>query len=313
MIETLQHPTWEIHDASKLQAYMACPRKYFYEYVLGWRLDVPQHDLVFGEAWHKAMAYLLIHGYDKIEDAYQEFLKCYRKDFSEMTDMDKAPKSPGFALDALIQYAKRYCIEDNFEVMHVEEYGTVTTGAGMLHFRLDSVVKDRRGVLYIEHKTSKMETQTWAAEWLLKMQTNLYNHVLLCMYGRENVYGGVVNGTFFRKGGIGFQRVDIRPHMDMMFAWLTETRMLQNKIEVEYARMLDSKSTSAAVMPCFLRNTENCMKYNKVCPYHGFCSAWKNPLTRCNSIPSGFVEHRWNPADEAKDMGKELIVIEGVQ
>ena len=74
-------PSWEIIDSSKLDDYLRCPRLYFYSHILGWRMDAPAHDLYFGECWHMAREYQLIHGYDKIEEAYDVFLTHYRKEY----------------------------------------------------------------------------------------------------------------------------------------------------------------------------------------------------------------------------------------
>jgi len=310
MIQKLEHETWRIHDASKIKAYKTCPRKYFYEYVLGWRYDKPNHDLIFGESWHNAMAHLLLAGYDKVEEAHNShFIPKYRETFSIETDLDFAPKNPGFALDALVQYARRYAPEDTFKVHHVEVYGTVDTGRHKLHFRMDSVCEDSRGVFCLEHKTTKMDIATWDAEWALSTQTNLYNHVLLCMFGFDHTFGTVVSGTIFRKGGIGFKRVDVRPDKKMMYTWLHDTNKIMDKIKNDYEIMLAPDATDLNYMPCFYRNEEACMKYMKVCPYHAFCTAWPNPLQRCEDLPMGFSVQRWNPADAAVESGKELMEV----
>lgn len=311
MIQQLEHPTWHVHDATKLKAYMTCPRKYFFEYVLGWRLDYPQHDLVFGEAWHRAMAHILEHGYGSFESAINDaFLPYYRTSFGPETDIERAPKNPGYALDTMIEYVKKYSKEDTFKVNHIEVYGTVNvTDQDKLHFRLDSVCIDDRGVFCLEHKTTKMDTATWDAEWAMSMQTSLYNHVLLCMYGFQQTYGIVVNGSVFRKSGPAFKRVHVRPSVDMMQAWLQDTRGLITQLKINFDAMLAPGATDEKVMPCFRRNTEACTKYNRVCPYHAFCTVWPNPLQRCDEVPFGFILDRWNPADQAKESGKEVVEV----
>ncbi len=62
MSKILQQPTFTIVDSSKLQDYMMCPRYYFYRYVLGWVPEEPNHDLIFGEAWHVSIAHLKLYG-----------------------------------------------------------------------------------------------------------------------------------------------------------------------------------------------------------------------------------------------------------
>ena len=74
-------PEWDILDSSKIQSYMRCPRKYFFNHILGWSLEeeeqgaleisssgllaAPKSEirksehLVFGTAWHHSMEHLL--------------------------------------------------------------------------------------------------------------------------------------------------------------------------------------------------------------------------------------------------------------
>ena len=61
-----EQPYWAIKDSSKLDDYERCPRAYFYRHILGWNIDFPAHDLIFGECWHRAREHQLIHGYDDI-------------------------------------------------------------------------------------------------------------------------------------------------------------------------------------------------------------------------------------------------------
>jgi hypothetical protein len=81
-------PTWTRIDSSKLQDYLMCPRYYFYSHILGWKGEEPNHDLVFGQAWHAAMQYLAIHGYsdEDVTEAFDKFLDVYRPYFSVETD-----------------------------------------------------------------------------------------------------------------------------------------------------------------------------------------------------------------------------------
>jgi len=80
--------TWDIIDSSKLSTFMECPRKYFYEYVLGWRPSMPNVHLTFGTAWHAAVERLLIEGYSQehVEEAKFIFLQYYRRDLPEEAD-----------------------------------------------------------------------------------------------------------------------------------------------------------------------------------------------------------------------------------
>ena len=82
----VEDPTWHIRDSSKLTDYMACPRMYFFSHILGWKLDMPAHDLHFGTCWHEAREYQLLHGYDDVAGAYEKFITKYREVFDPETD-----------------------------------------------------------------------------------------------------------------------------------------------------------------------------------------------------------------------------------
>ncbi len=82
-------PSWEVQDASKIKTAMECWRKYFFEYVLGWRHDQPNVHLVFGSAWHEALAMLYLSDFSlgNVKKAYYEgFLPLYRDTFDEEDD-----------------------------------------------------------------------------------------------------------------------------------------------------------------------------------------------------------------------------------
>ena len=105
--------TWDIQDGSKIKAYMECPRRYFYEYVLGWREDRPSNHLFFGSAWHEAMAHMYLNGFDTntVYEAYAEHFLPYYRRFCDPGDDDLYwPKTPERAFKALAFYASYYNI-----------------------------------------------------------------------------------------------------------------------------------------------------------------------------------------------------------
>ena len=154
-----KHYTWEILDPSKITCYLECPRKFFYDYLLGWRPTEPNNHIVFGSAWHLAMEHLLLNGYDEVSiaDAFDKFLQHYRADFPETTDETFWPKTPERALEALVEYSEKYKGDLNeFEVLFTEISATVPLSEEHnLHLRMDSIVKKHDGTIYsLEHKTA---------------------------------------------------------------------------------------------------------------------------------------------------------------
>ena len=306
------HPTWDIHDASKITAFMKCPRKYFYKYVLGWSIDIPNKHLIFGEAWHRAMEHVLKNGLSaaSINDAHEKFTEYYRRFFDAGDDILNAPKSVEGALLALVEYSSKYR-EDKFELIHTEVAGSVPIAEGYkpLHFRIDSILRNTAGqYLSMDHKTSSAMTGTWGDQWLLSMQMCLYSHVLFCQYNPEDVYGMIVNGVFLRKTKPknsetvnGFQRVPVRKTVDQMQAWLWTVIHWLDHIQWNYEELAISKDSDDVLM-AFPMNSNACVDFGRVCQYHPFCTAWSNPLQRAQQPPPGLDHVWWNPADKEKEV-----------
>ena len=139
-------PEWDILDSSKLDTYTRCPRHYFYEHVLGWRRDLPAHDLYFGQSWHLAREHQLIYGYNDVDGAFTKFLEYYRLQFDESSDEMYMPKTPQGVLMALIKFAKERksdLIENEViekdGVKLIEISGSVPiSDHRRLHFKMDS-------------------------------------------------------------------------------------------------------------------------------------------------------------------------------
>ena len=303
------HPTWEICDASKLQTYMECPRKYFYRYILGWETETDNVHLVFGEGWHRAMEHILLYGKSEksIKDAFQKFNDYYREHFPDpYTDETRGNKVPASALAGLVEYCNYYKA-DNFEVLETEVAGTVPIDPNnmdrKMHFRIDAICKDNSGYFILEHKTASRDSEAWRNQWFLSTQVNLYIHTLFCLYNRNDIWGGKVNGVVFRKRDRGFVRVPIRKTVEGINNWLIQTQSWYDAMRRDTEAVLE-EDIGAPAMKAFRMNTQNCIKYN-TCKYHDLCSIWANPLRRAQEgCPMGFRVNWWNPADREKEARK---------
>lgn len=302
-----RQPSWDIIDATKLQAYMDCPRSFFYEYILGWRPDAPNLHLEFGKAWHLAMEHLIIsHGMHDaytttaVRDAYQLFLGHYRQFFSELQDEANHPKSPGNALKALAEYAATYA-GDIFTPLYTEIAGTVPIAPNkLLHFRMDSILHTPDGVKSREHKTGSQLSRPWTDQWLLKTQSFVYNHVLYCLFPQDKVWGVEINGTIFNKTKIQFQRVPARQPLHMMQTAFWNINAWYDAVQADMAALEQCKENEPS-MCAFRQNTESCTKYFG-CRYHDYCIGWNNPLQHLDDVPAGMHIEYWNPADEETEV-----------
>ena len=261
---------------------------------------MPNNHLVFGTAWHKAMEYIRLHGYNDISvlNAFDAFLKEYRKEFAEDTDEIYTPKTPAIALKALGKYVDQYrSDEDDYEVLFTEIAITVPIAEDVvLHCRMDTIVEDRKekrkGSLDFKTKKNAVNRQ-WRDQWLLSPQMGTYNHVLYCLYPYEEVFGLRIDGVFFFKTKVEFERVPVYRDRMSMRVWHWNMADWVYDLLDDYNKLSEC-SDEDEVLGCFHMNTGNCTKYFG-CAYHDFCYAWPNPIQQSGEPPLGFKVEWWDP------------------
>ncbi len=302
-------PTWQIQDASKIQAYMTCPRKYFYEHVLGWRSTLPNVHLEAGTGIHLSLEHLYTHGFDSVQDAFLLFFAHYRKHFTPDMDEGNSPKNPACVERALFQYVEVYDKDLSiFQVLHTEVAGSVAiSSTRLLYFKIDTICRGPEGYFCLEHKTGSRYSNPWAAQWRMKFQVGVYSHVLHCMYPPTEVWGVKINGIFLapipklRRDGVPyagardceFHRIPIRRNLPSMEAWLEEALYWSSRIEDDFSRLASAKEGDSC-LGCFRRNTESCTQYG-ACPFLDYCSVWHNPLQHVDGKPVEFEVRPWDP------------------
>lgn len=297
------HDTWNVTDSTKMQEYIACPRSYFYKYVLGWKSEEPNIHLVFGTAWHKAQEHLLLNGYSALTvlEAVALLTEEYRKFFSPMMDDVYYPKTPGFAADMLGKYTRKY--PDDYhqaDVLYTETSGSISIGDNrVMYFKTDSILQGKNGYYQNkkfsrEHKTAK--SKPTSQQWSLKTQIGTYNHVLYCMYGPEDTFGIELNCAIFQKTKPDFVRIPLQKGKESMQVWLWTMNHYMEEIEWEFERLADASPDDPVLMAFPLR-TESCSNYFG-CQYHDFCLSWPNPLRSCEIPPLGFKQEFWDPRQQ---------------
>jgi len=309
MYPIAEHPTWAIRDSSKLDVYLECPRKYFFEHILGWRIDKPAHDLYFGESWHKAREHQLIHGYGDVKGAYLAFIKHYRKEFDQETDELYQPKDPMAVGEALLKFANERgsdLVEN--ELIQTETSGSVPVDEDrILYYRMDSVLRRKEDgkVFSWDHKSAKKFSRQWSEKFYLSIQNGTYTHCLYCMYPIEDVIGVEFCGTcfeFLKRGSanrgpgyhINFQRVPAFKSPDQMNVWLWNVNQYLDDIDRDENRLSHCKEGDQVLM-AFQQNPTSCTNYWG-CVYHDYCMSWSNPLQRCDQPPLGFKIEFWDPS-----------------
>lgn len=320
-------PQHNITDSTKLQTYMSCPRRYFYEYVLGWQSEVPNNHLEFGIAWHKAMEVLLTEGYGsaQVMKAYQAFLDSYRVYYPPETDLLFHPKTPDNALVVLANYANKYNQDlKEFEVLHVEVGGKIAINLEQyLYFRMDAICRDAMCPFALEHKTAG-SFYMWDMQWPLSIQVGCYTHVLHCLFPEEEKLKVIVNGTSFNKRAkkgweqiaagqkltvappFDFQRLACPRSRPQMTTWLWTVQYWLDQLAADF-KWLEDCSPDDPMLTAFAMRSTDCTKYLG-CPWHDFCNFWQNPLARCEEPPLGYVTRHWDPTKE--ETKTEISIVE---
>jgi len=304
-------------DSTKLNTYDECPRKVFYEYLLGWKPAQQDNHLYFGDCYHQAMAHLLENGFEDrvVEEAQNLFEQKYRLEFTSESDEIYYPKDVFNAQRAIATYPVEYPrdLEDN-ELLYTEISGSAPIDADRrLHFRMDAIMRNREKDFFFvqEHKTKGGDFNfVWDTEWELAFQIGTYTHALYCLYPIDRVKGTQVNGIAFIKaqktaGRVAFRRVSVWKTLGQMEVWLWQANDRMDRVYHDLDR-LEKCTEDDTVLYAFPMNDRNCTKYFRICPFHEFCLAWKNPLQHCKQPPLGFKEEWWDPTTKPAKHTMEL-------
>lgn len=291
---------WGIVDSTKLQAFLSCPRAYFYEYALGWRSDRPSNHLIFGRAWHKALEYLYKNGL-KVENlgpAFEVFLEDYRRDLPEETDALFGGKTPQAVLQALPEYLAAYASDAyDMRVLATEVYDQVLFAESQpLAVKLDLIYMNPKDeVCVMEHKTGSMSGQTWARQWALSIQVGAYVHACNLAYG-QNTTPLTVSGSFFLKTKRNFERVACLRSEAAQRNWASIVSSTLASMEEQF-ELLSECRDSDPILYAFPMRPVACNSYSG-CQFHDLCTCVANPLRLGPTPPIGFVEYWWNPLQE---------------
>lgn len=322
------HPTHDIKDSSKLDTFIRCKRRYFYEYLLGWRPDYPNHDLHFGQAWHLAREHQLLYGYDDIEGAYTKFIDYYREQFHPDDDEINKPKTPMAVLHTLMKFneERQSDLTENEVVVldgtkMTEISGTVPVDENrVLYYRMDSIMRRKEDDMIFswDHKSTNgkyINGRQWAEGFHLGLQNGTYTHCLYCIFPIEQVLGIEFCGTgfeFLKRGSSArsagyhatFRRVPAYKTPDQMNSWLWTVNYLLDALEFEMENLSHCKESDQVLM-AFPMNPSSCTDF-RGCPYHDYCLAWQNPLQNAYEPPIGFKIEFWDPSAMDTRVKKDL-------
>lgn len=341
------YDVWSRVDSSKMGDFMACPRKYFYAHIMGLKPAKISVHLVAGAGIHDALEHIAIHANsDKddatlLEESFALHMKAWRGGFSEREDSMFKEKGPANIHKMLEKYIRLHR-QPNWKVLGTEISGLAPIGPDRnIVGRLDMVVRRNEDdqIMLVDHKTTTRMTQIYREQWTLNHQMNAYLHMLYGLYNDTEIYGGIINAIILRyepepeplfledgspdlykvgpkkgtqkvkvyKGqGTEFMHIPFTKTKDDMLRWLSQMNAWYESIEDNFIRLADT-SAEDDMLHAFPMNTGACTNYNSLCPYHGFCQTYSNPiqLYEREDLPPGFKQEYWDP-----DAHKAMVIRE---
>ena len=302
--------THTIYDASKIKSYLNCPRDFFFTHVLGWKSEAPNINLIFGSAWLEAMELFMQQGLstESVKDAYGKFKEVYEGTYPSYMEPPHAYKTPGIALEGLLKYSQDY-YNDQFETLYTEVAGTAPIREDrIIHFKLDSIIRDSDGIWSMEHKTTGRKTQAWIDGWSIDTQVGLYHYALWLLFGgKEAVQGVKINGFIARKRDPEVIRIPVRRNLTQIEAHIGMVNRAVDNLETDMEILADT-SPDHRTLVAFPENPNGyCGAYG--CRFPMFCGVVPNPLQKCQEPPIGYKVEHWNPSDREKT-AKKVVHLE---
>lgn len=309
----------DVHDSSKTQSFMQCPRGYFFSHVLGYKQDSPNIHLIFGSAWHDGLETLQIEGFNAkgLEKAMIKFIETFDSEMAKYRDPlaeqllgessmnESKQKNIATGIEGLKEYFLTFKNEPH-EVLHTEVVGTAPISEErVITVKLDTIYRDKEtGKIWSkEHKTTGRLTQAWRDQWSGKFQINAYSYFLQVLFG-EDTGGVLVNGAVFRTKDREFVRIPIPANVKNHIQWVYQANHWLDLIEWNFKQLAETKESDPS-MNCFPPNSEYCSIFG--CRYGGLCHEWANPLRYLDRIPSGYKIEFWDPNRELSAKAKHKV------
>lgn len=302
------NPSHSVIDSTKLQTYQLCPRKFFWEYLLGWRSSRPNNHLVFGSAAHLALEHIILNNYsvNSVKKSFSIFNEEYRKSFDPETDESFSPKTPARFMDMMIQYIKQYSSDPHEYTVYKTEFGGTVhlSEKHSLTFKMDTILRNNKTGQYfsLEHKTKGANYigHDFYITHLMGIQCGTYTHVLNSLFNPQEVDGVIINCLCMKKTKTPqyiLERFPIFLSNSQMFIWLENTKMWLDRLETDIHALFQC-SESHDFLNAFPCNGGSCGKYGSICPYQELCISWSNPLQHLHQRPVDMDIDFWNPLEE---------------
>lgn len=307
------HPAQKKIDSTKLTTYMRCPRRFFFEHVLGWRTESDNFHLAFGAALHEGLRHLQETSY--CDTTILEAVAIFNATFVEQApalDLETCEikgKKPRLAKKYFTEYVAKYPHDHvDWKFEHLEVAGSVPISRPsrgperLLYYRLDALARPRKGPMEgalfdIDHKTTGSMSKTWIANWESDFALGTYYHVMHSIVDSPEEIGGIIiNGFAFLVKETRMERLTYTRSPSVMGAWLWNANRQFDELDHDWEHLLLHCKDDDPIMQSFPQRPTSCSDYGG-CPFHDFCfdRSFTNPLQQMHSPPPRFKIDYWDP------------------
>lgn len=311
-------------DYSSLSTYMACPRKFLFQYMMNLKPSSTSIHLVFGSCWHYGLeeTYKIIKDnkisvIDATISSVKAFNKLWKLDGEPLWKNEDLifPKSPGHAANMYKGYWERFLKADSErKIIAIEESFAVDLSSHHSSFpkyigRIDLILSDKSdGIEILDHKTAKALYAVTTQQFEMSFQTDGYLTAGRIFY--DKIPSITYRIALCQKSKIDFHPITINKRSAAIEHFLANLihyvgeilhniNLLEEDIEYCHER--------TDVLKSFPRNPgQACTSFNTTCPYFDLCKLRNNPLDWMKKAPQGFIHHEWNPNLHEENMKKRL-------
>jgi hypothetical protein len=295
-------------DASTLNDYQHCARRYYWRHVRGWSKTMPALALHFGTALHEGMDVAYTWLMDNPAKAFPadiiEAAKARAKAvYSSKVDPDllvtEELRTEG-KLDTMFSaYFSKYPRE-TFRVLAVERpfaLGVTATGYTTADWdgltatdnrlfswvgKMDLLTDWDYGIMPVDHKTTTMMGANFDKQWSPNVQMAGYIQAAELLYPGRRIAGAIINALQVAKTRATQDRVvttrrpdQLEQHHTSLLGW---TNLIRND----------------TIYP---QNTTSCTAYGE-CPFLELCLRHPNAVNEPDlDPPPGYVLETWNPIE----------------
>lgn len=259
-----------ILDASQIEVFEQCPRKWYYDHIMNITSKKTNPNLSTGTFYHEVLKVYYSTGKTPLSNGLRETVE-FAMNLAKTTESPEVRKNPKFHLDRLRSYLITNLNEDDqSEVIAVEKgFSTVLYEDAAVRYILEGTIdlvsiEPKLGLTVTDHKTQ--------SRFYDKYQ---YNHQALN-------YLAFTGAKYFRYNYIGlqdaqgpntFRRPIFQPHPGMLEQWKEDVRKTFDQMAT-YLNSIDPDKFSSE--PTFPRRRTACDTKFGVCQFHKICQTPDN-------------------------------------